>query len=106
MSAHTSQAVRLRSAVSKTANRYGAAVPTAPTSISAPRHPRHDPTFPAHRPVVPDGSVGCRCRNRAIGETCLSCGYFATDATHAAELRDQSAKTTALIELRRDQYRP
>lgn len=39
------------------------------------------------------------------GNACLSCGHFATDATHAAELRDQHTKTTALIELRRDQYR-
>jgi hypothetical protein len=38
-------------------------------------------------------------------EACLSCGHFATDATHADELRDQHAKTAALIELRRDQYR-
>jgi hypothetical protein len=30
---------------------------------------------------------------------------FATDATHIGELRDQHTKTTALIELRRDQYR-
>ena len=35
----------------------------------------------------------------------MSCGHFATDATHAGELRDQHTKTTALIELRRDQYR-
>jgi hypothetical protein len=35
----------------------------------------------------------------------LSCGHFATDTTHTAELRDQHTKTTALIELRRDQYR-
>ena len=35
----------------------------------------------------------------------MSCGHFATDATHADELRDQHAKTTALIALRRDQYR-
>lgn len=39
------------------------------------------------------------------GNACLSCGHFATDATHADELRDQHAKTTALIEIRRDQYR-
>ena len=39
------------------------------------------------------------------GNACLSCGHFATDATHIGELRDQHAKTTALIELRRDQYR-
>lgn len=39
------------------------------------------------------------------GNACLSCGHFATDATHIGELRDQHAKTTALIELRRQQYR-
>ena len=39
------------------------------------------------------------------GNACLSCGHFATDATHTGELRDQHTKTTALIELRRDQYR-
>ena len=39
------------------------------------------------------------------GNACLSCGHFATDVTHADELRDQHTKTTALIELRRDQYR-
>ena len=39
------------------------------------------------------------------GNACLSCGHFATDATHADELRDQRTKTTALIALRRDQYR-
>jgi hypothetical protein len=39
------------------------------------------------------------------GNACLSCGHFTTDVTHAGELRDQRAKTTALIELRRDQYR-
>lgn len=39
------------------------------------------------------------------GNACLSCGHFATDVTHAGELRDQHTKTTALIELRRDQYR-
>ncbi|MFC5937579.1 transposase, partial [Mycobacterium bouchedurhonense] len=33
------------------------------------------------------------------------CGHFATDITHAAELRDQHTKTAALIELRRQQYR-
>ncbi|MCV6990825.1 hypothetical protein H7I91_16305, partial [Mycobacterium bouchedurhonense] len=32
-------------------------------------------------------------------------GHFATDITHAAELRDQHTKTAALIELRRQQYR-
>jgi integrase len=39
------------------------------------------------------------------GNACLSCGHFATDASHADELRDQHAKTTALITIRRDQYR-
>ncbi|MCX2714024.1 tyrosine-type recombinase/integrase [Mycolicibacterium sp. J2] len=39
------------------------------------------------------------------GNACLSCGHFATDATHIDELRDQHAKTTALIEIRRQQYR-
>ena len=39
------------------------------------------------------------------GNACLSCGHFATDITHAGELRDQRARTTALIELRRNQYR-
>jgi len=39
------------------------------------------------------------------GNACLSCGHFATDVTHTAELRDQHAKTAALIELRRGQYR-
>jgi hypothetical protein len=31
--------------------------------------------------------------------------HFATDATHAAEPHDHHTKTTALIELRRNQYR-
>jgi len=39
------------------------------------------------------------------GNACLSCGHFATDATHADELRDQHTKTTALIAIRRQQYR-
>ena len=39
------------------------------------------------------------------GNACLSCGYFATDATHLAELRHQLAATEALIAQRRDQYR-
>lgn len=38
------------------------------------------------------------------GNACLSCGHFATDATHTEELKDQHAKTTALIELRRSQH--
>ena len=37
-------------------------------------------------------------------EACLSCGHFATDATHLEELLDQRAKTQAVIELRRTQY--
>ena len=39
------------------------------------------------------------------GNSCLSCGHFATDDTHTAELEDQYAKTTALIEVRRRQHR-
>jgi hypothetical protein len=39
------------------------------------------------------------------GNACLSCGHFATDATHLDELQDQHAKTISLIALRRDQYR-
>jgi integrase len=39
------------------------------------------------------------------GNSCLSCGHFATDATHTEELKDQYAKTTTLIELRRQQHR-
>ncbi|WP_225507264.1 tyrosine-type recombinase/integrase, partial [Mycolicibacterium fortuitum] len=39
------------------------------------------------------------------GNACLSCGHFATDATHIDELKDQYAKTKALIEIRREQYR-
>lgn len=39
------------------------------------------------------------------GNACLSCGHFATDATHLAELRAQLAATEALIKTRRDQYR-
>jgi hypothetical protein len=39
------------------------------------------------------------------GNACLSCGHFATDATHLDELLDQHAKTLTLIDLRRDQYR-
>lgn len=39
------------------------------------------------------------------GNACLSCGHFATDATHTDELKDQYAKTTTLIELRRTQHR-
>uniref|UniRef100_UPI003F58386D tyrosine-type recombinase/integrase n=1 Tax=Mycolicibacterium neoaurum TaxID=1795 RepID=UPI003F58386D len=39
------------------------------------------------------------------GNACLSCGHFATDATHLDELRDQHSRTLTLIDLRRDQYR-
>lgn len=39
------------------------------------------------------------------GNACLSCGHFATDATHLTELRHQLAATEELIEKRRDQYR-
>ncbi|WP_016888812.1 tyrosine-type recombinase/integrase [Mycobacteroides abscessus] len=38
------------------------------------------------------------------GNACLSCGHFATDATHIDELKDQYSKTGALIELRRRQH--
>lgn len=38
-------------------------------------------------------------------EACLSCGHFATDATHLDELRRQLAATETLIAQRRDQYR-
>ncbi|MDI3312720.1 MAG: hypothetical protein QJR12_00070 [Mycobacterium sp.] len=43
-----------------------------------------------------------KAATRATG---LPCRHFATDATHAAELRDQHAKTTALSALRGDHYR-
>lgn len=39
------------------------------------------------------------------GNACLSCGHFATDATHIGELEDQHNKTTALIAIRRQQHR-
>ncbi|MCH9732070.1 MAG: tyrosine-type recombinase/integrase [Actinomycetia bacterium] len=39
------------------------------------------------------------------GNACLSCGHFATDTTHLDELIDQRAKTLALIDVRREQYR-
>lgn len=39
------------------------------------------------------------------GNACLSCGHFATDATHLGELRAQLAATEALIATRREQYR-
>lgn len=38
------------------------------------------------------------------GNACLACGHFATDATHLDELRDQRARTAALINIRRRQY--
>lgn len=39
------------------------------------------------------------------GNACLSCGHFATDATHLDELRRQLTATETLITQRRDQYR-
>lgn len=39
------------------------------------------------------------------GNACLSCGHFATDATHLPELADQRTKTLTLIDVRRDQHR-
>lgn len=39
------------------------------------------------------------------GNACLSCGHFATDATHLDELIDQRAKTLTLIDVRQSQYR-
>lgn len=39
------------------------------------------------------------------GNACLSCGHFATDATHLAELTDQLRRTQALIDSRRGAYR-
>ncbi|SDQ50544.1 site-specific tyrosine recombinase XerC (plasmid) [Tsukamurella tyrosinosolvens] len=38
------------------------------------------------------------------GNACLSCGHFATDATHLDELRAQHAATTALLQARREQF--
>lgn len=38
------------------------------------------------------------------GNACLSCGHFATDASHLAELREQRRTTEALINLRRKQF--
>ncbi|WP_420872677.1 tyrosine-type recombinase/integrase [Mycolicibacterium aubagnense] len=38
------------------------------------------------------------------GNACLSCGHFATDATHLDELIDQRTKTLTLIDVRRDQF--
>uniref|UniRef100_UPI001591008B tyrosine-type recombinase/integrase n=1 Tax=Mycobacterium sp. D16R24 TaxID=1855656 RepID=UPI001591008B len=37
------------------------------------------------------------------GNACLSCGHFATDATHLDELREQRAATAALLDARRAQ---
>ncbi len=39
------------------------------------------------------------------GNACLSCGHFATDSTHLAELHQQLTATEVLITQRRDQYR-
>ncbi|ORW08117.1 tyrosine-type recombinase/integrase [Mycolicibacter longobardus] len=39
------------------------------------------------------------------GNACLSCGHFATDATHLSELRQQLAATESLINQRQNQYR-
>ncbi|RWA17698.1 hypothetical protein MELE44368_25400 [Mycolicibacterium elephantis DSM 44368] len=39
------------------------------------------------------------------GNACLSCGHFATDATHIDELVDQRTGTQSLITTRRSQYR-
>lgn len=55
--------------------------------------------------VLPNGVCLLPLKTCDEGNSCLSCGHLATDATHADELRDQHAKTTALIALRRDQYR-
>jgi hypothetical protein len=38
------------------------------------------------------------------GNACLSCGHFATDATHLDELIDQRTKTLTLIDVRRNQF--
>lgn len=38
------------------------------------------------------------------GNACLSCGHFATDATHLDELIDQRTKTLTLIDVRREQF--
>ncbi|MGW0454528.1 tyrosine-type recombinase/integrase [Gordonia otitidis] len=38
------------------------------------------------------------------GNACLTCGHFATDATHLDELTDQRRKTLTLIDVRRRQY--
>nr|WP_323849197.1 tyrosine-type recombinase/integrase [Mycolicibacterium mucogenicum] len=38
------------------------------------------------------------------GNACLSCGHFATDATHLDELIDQRTKTLTLIDVRRGQF--
>lgn len=39
------------------------------------------------------------------GNACLTCGHFATDATHLEELLDQRGKTLTLIDVRQRQYR-
>lgn len=39
------------------------------------------------------------------GNACLSCGHFATDSTHPDELVAQLAKTVALLDVHREQYR-
>lgn len=39
------------------------------------------------------------------GNACLSCGHFATDATHLGELIDQRTKALTLTDLRRNQFR-
>lgn len=38
------------------------------------------------------------------GNACLSCGHFATDATHLDELREQRARTQSLLDTRRSQH--
>ena len=38
------------------------------------------------------------------GNACLSCGHFATDATHLDELIDQRTRTLTLIDVRREQF--
>lgn len=38
------------------------------------------------------------------GNACLSCGHFATDATHLADLRDQLTATETLLAGRRQQF--
>ncbi|MGX9293566.1 tyrosine-type recombinase/integrase [Tsukamurella paurometabola] len=38
------------------------------------------------------------------GNACLTCGHFATDLSHLDELRSQHAATTALLQVRREQF--